>query len=70
MCLLKYELNCEQNFSPFFIFQSGLTVTGVARVYCSFCSLQFMDAEMGIRGNLASPAPDGLSEKIKIEKGN
>jgi hypothetical protein len=33
MCLLKYVLNCEQN-SSFFIFRSGLTVTGLARVYC------------------------------------
>jgi hypothetical protein len=33
MYLLRYVLNCEQHF-PFFIFQPGLTVTGLARVYC------------------------------------
>jgi hypothetical protein len=33
MCLLKYALNCEKH-SSFFIFQSGLTVTGLARVRC------------------------------------
>jgi hypothetical protein len=32
MCVLKYVLNCEQHFS-FFVFPSGLTVTGLAKVY-------------------------------------
>jgi hypothetical protein len=32
---LKYVLNCEQNFT-FFIFRSGLTVTGLLRVYCLY----------------------------------
>jgi hypothetical protein len=31
-CLLKCVLNCERNFS-FFIFRSGLTVTGLVKVY-------------------------------------
>jgi hypothetical protein len=35
MCLLKYVLNCEQNFS----FQSGLTATGLVRVYCKMKSV-------------------------------
>jgi hypothetical protein len=33
-CLLKYVLNSEQHFS-FFIFRSGLTVTGLVRVHCN-----------------------------------
>jgi hypothetical protein len=33
VCLLKYVLNCEQNFS-YFIFWSRLSVTGLGRVYC------------------------------------
>jgi hypothetical protein len=33
MCLLKYVLNCEQPFTVF-IFQTGLTVSRSARVYC------------------------------------
>jgi hypothetical protein len=37
---LKYVLNCEQNFS-FFIFWFGLSVTGLARVYCDLV-LQFV----------------------------
>jgi hypothetical protein len=32
MCLLKYVFKCEQKIS-FFVFRSGLTVTGLARVY-------------------------------------
>jgi hypothetical protein len=38
-CLLKYVLNCEQNFSYFDTdFPTyGLTVTGLARVYCIKC---------------------------------
>jgi hypothetical protein len=41
VCLLKHVLNCEEHF-PFFIFQSGLTVTGLERVYCNifnFCEV-------------------------------
>jgi hypothetical protein len=36
MCLLKYVLNCEQYFSHFESDYptSGLTVTGLMRVYC------------------------------------
>jgi hypothetical protein len=36
MCLLKYVLNCEQNFSFFDLDYPtpGLTVTGLARVCC------------------------------------
>jgi hypothetical protein len=40
VCPLKYVLNCEQHF-PFFIFQSGLTVTGLAKVYCRCIVLHF-----------------------------
>jgi hypothetical protein len=34
-CLVKYVLNFEQNCS-LFIFRSGLTVTGLARVYFTY----------------------------------
>jgi hypothetical protein len=37
MRFLKYVLNCEQNFS-FFIFRSGLTVTGLAMIYYVYIS--------------------------------
>jgi hypothetical protein len=40
-CLLKYVLNCEQHFFYFSCFDpdyptSGLTITGLARVYCIY----------------------------------
>jgi hypothetical protein len=38
MCVLRYVLNCEQYF---FIFQSGLTVTGLGSIYCKW---KFVDA--------------------------
>jgi hypothetical protein len=34
MCLFKYVVKCEQHF-PFFVCRPGLTVPGLARVYCT-----------------------------------
>jgi hypothetical protein len=48
---LKYVLNCEQNFS-FFIFRSGLTVTGLARVYCIQCCHCDVEEQRRIRGSV------------------
>jgi hypothetical protein len=47
---LKYVLNCEHN-SSFFVFRSGLTVTGLASVCCTYI-LPLVICEMS---NMISP---------------
>jgi hypothetical protein len=52
MCLLKYVLNCEENFQ-FFIFRSGLTVARLARVYICFCDSIIL-ADTAVKGKVVT----------------
>jgi hypothetical protein len=47
----KYILKCEENFS-FFVFPSGLTVTGLARVYCIKDAGVVADSQTGIHNEM------------------